>query len=121
MSKIFRMRPERCSLLALDWVMTEQLQFVIRALNARLSDPAPIRAVWPGSGSCQGSPTASRRKQRGLDTSLSPRPVSPPCGECAGVAAGETSMPKAKTWTAEVMVEGDMGSLFRLRRMRRNG
>ena len=41
MSKIFRMRPERCSLLALDWVMTEQLQFVIRALNARLSDPTP--------------------------------------------------------------------------------
>jgi hypothetical protein len=30
-------------------------------------------------------------------------------------------MPKAKTETAEVMVEADMGSLFRLRRMCRNG
>jgi hypothetical protein len=48
-------------------------------------------------GEMIGSPTASRRKKRGLDTSLSPRPVSPPCGECAGVVAGETSMPKAKT------------------------
>ena len=98
MSKIFRMRPERCSLPALGWVMTEQ-----SAIRYTSSEYTPIRpdshigAVWPGSGSCQGSPTASRRKKRGLDTSLSPRPVSPPCGECAGVAAGETSMPKAKT------------------------
>ena len=30
-------------------------------------------------------------------------------------------MPKAKTETAEDMVEADMGSLFRLRRMCRNG
>lgn len=32
----------------------------------------------------------------------------------------ETSMPKAKTEPAEVMVEADMGSLFRLRCMHRN-
>ena len=61
--------------------------------------------------------TASRRKTRGLDTSLTPRPLSPPCGECAGVATGETSMPKAKTETAEVTVEADMRSPFRLRCM----
>ncbi len=86
MSKIFRMRPERCSSPALDWVMKEQLQFAIRVPNAHLSGQTPhIGAVWPGSGSCQGSPTASRRKKRGLDTSLSPRPVTPPCGESAGV------------------------------------
>jgi hypothetical protein len=34
MSKIFRMRLERCSPPALDWVIKEQLQFVIRVLNA---------------------------------------------------------------------------------------
>ena len=84
MSKIFRMRPERCSPPALDWIMKEQLQFVIRVLNARLSDQTPhIGAVGPGSSPCQGSPTASRRKKRGLDTSLSPRSVTPPCGESA--------------------------------------
>jgi hypothetical protein len=37
MSKIFRMRPERCSPPALDWIM----QFVIRVLNARLSGQTP--------------------------------------------------------------------------------
>jgi hypothetical protein len=41
MSKIFRMRPERSSPPALDGVMKEQLQFVIRVLNARLPDQTP--------------------------------------------------------------------------------
>lgn len=35
--------------------------------------PPHLRAS-PGSGSCQGSATASRRTRRGLDTSLPPRP-----------------------------------------------
>ena len=53
--------------------MTEQLQFVIRALNARLSDPTPTSEQYGRvAARVQGSPTASRRKQRGLDTSLLP-------------------------------------------------
>lgn len=120
MSKIFRMRPERCSPPALDWIMKEQLQFVIRVLNARLSDQTPhIVAVWPGSSPCQGSPTASRRKKRGLDTSLSPRSVTPPCGESAGVwPNNDPSMSKTPTKTAEVMVEVNRRSPFRLRCVR---
>jgi hypothetical protein len=65
--------------------------------------------------------TASRRTERGLDTSLSPGPISPPCGKCASMAAGEASMPKAKTETAEIVVEADMGSLFRLHCRRLKG
>jgi hypothetical protein len=37
------------------------------------------------------------------------------------VAAGENSMSKIETETADVMVEADMGSHFRLRCMRQNG
>jgi hypothetical protein len=65
--------------------------------------------------------TASRRQKRGLDTSLAPRPIFPPCGECTGVAIGGASTSKTQTEAAEVMVEADMGSLFRLRRMRLKG
>ena len=65
--------------------------------------------------------TASRRKTRGLDTSLTPGPFSPPCGECAGVVSRETSKPKTKTGAAEVMVDADMGSLFRFRCVSWNG
>ena len=65
--------------------------------------------------------TASRRKKRGLDTSLTPGPVSPPCGECAGVALRETSKPETKTGATEVMFHADMGSLFRFRCVSRNG
>ena len=48
MSKIFRMRPERSSPPALDGLMKEQLQFVIRVLNARLSDQTPHRSSMAG-------------------------------------------------------------------------
>ena len=65
--------------------------------------------------------TASRRKTRGLDTSLSPRPISPPCGECVGVALRETSKPETKTGATEVMFHADMGSLFRFRCVSQNG
>src|ERR1700690_3124444 len=65
--------------------------------------------------------TASRRKTRGLDTSLSPRPISPPCGECVGVALRETSKPETKTGATEVMFHADMGSLFRFRCVSCNG
>jgi len=81
----------------------------------------PHRSSMAGARLVSSLTTASRRTIRGLDTSLSPRLISPPCGECAGVAEGETSMPKAKTETAEVTVEADVGSLFRLRCMRWTG
>jgi hypothetical protein len=63
--------------------------------------------------------TASRRRKRGLDTSLTPGSFLRHVGNVQ-VWLGETSMPKAKTEPAEIMVEADMGSLFRLRCMRRN-
>ena len=84
-------------------------------------DRFPLRSSMAGARPVSRLTTASRRTERGLDTNLSPRPVSPPCGKCASVAAGEASMPKAKTETAEVVVEADMGSLFRLRCRRLNG
>jgi hypothetical protein len=59
--------------------------------------------------------TASRRTDRGLDTSLTPGPFSPPCGECAGVALRGTSKPETKTGATEVMFHSDMGSPFRFR------
>ena len=106
---------------ALDCVMKEQLQFGIRVLNAVYPIRLPHRSSVAGARLVSRLTTASRRTERGLDTSLSPRPISPPCGGCASVALGETSMPKTKTQTAEVMVEAEMGSLFRLRCVRRNG
>ena len=46
------------------------------AAQSGISAPQfPTKAAWPGCGSCQGSPTASRRTGRGLDTSLSPGPL----------------------------------------------
>src|SRR5580700_9033212 len=65
--------------------------------------------------------TASRRKTRGLATRLSPRPISPPCEECAGVALRYTSKPETKTGATEVMFHADMGSLFRFRCVSWNG
>ena len=65
--------------------------------------------------------TASRRTERGLDTSLTPGPFSPPCGECAGVALGETLKPETKTGATEIMFHADMGSLFRFRCVSWNG
>jgi len=51
--------------------------------------------------------TASRRTIRGLDTSLSLRPISLPCGECASVAPDETL--KTQIRRSEVTVEADLG------------
>jgi hypothetical protein len=65
--------------------------------------------------------TASRRTERGLDTGLSPGPISPPCGECAGVALRETSKPETKTGATEVMFHADMGSPSRFRCVSWNG
>ena len=73
-----------------------------------------------GSGSCQGSPTASRRRKRGLDTSLPPGSFLRHVGNVQ-VWSGETSKPKTKTGAAKVMVHADMGSLFRFRRVSWNG
>ena len=81
----------------------------------------PTKPAWPGSGSCQGSSTASRRKSAALTQAFLSGPDAPPCGESTGGDADETSMPKAKTETPEVMVEADTRSLLRLRCMRRNG
>jgi hypothetical protein len=81
---------------------------------------SPRRTAWPGGDSCQGSPTASRRKTPGLDTSLSPRPFLRHMGNVQ-VCLGEASTPKTKTESAEVVVEVAVGSSFQLRRMRRNG
>jgi len=66
-------------------------------------------------------PTASRRTRRGLDTSLTPRPISPPCGECLCVALRETSKPKTETGATEVTVDADLGSPFRFRCVSWNG
>ena len=62
-----------------------------------------------------------RRTERGLDASLTPRLVSPPSGECAGVAVRETSKPETKTGTTEVKFHADMGSFFGFRCVSWNG
>lgn len=105
----------------LDWQMKEQpnspSEFWTHVYPIRL----PHRSSVAGARLMSRLTTASRRRRRGLDTSLSPRPFSPPCGECAGVAPGGASTSETQTEAAEIMVEVDMGSPFRLRRMRRNG
>ena len=73
-----------------------------------------------GSGSCQGSPTASRRRRRGLDTSLTPGSFLRHVGNVQ-VWLGETSKPETKTGATEVMFHADMGSPFRFRCVSRNG
>ena len=81
----------------------------------------PHRSSMAGTRLVSRLTTALRRQKRGLDTSLAPRRIFPPCGECAGVTLGETSTSKTKTETAEVMVEADLGSPFRFRCVSWNG
>jgi hypothetical protein len=96
MSKIFRTRPERSRLAALG-EMREQLQFSVRVLNARLSDQTPTSEEHGrGRGSCQGSRPLRGAQYAALTQAFTPRPISPPCGECASVALGETSRPKTR-------------------------
>jgi hypothetical protein len=122
MSKIFRMRPERSSPPSLDWVMKEQPQFVIRVLNARLSDPTPtseqygreaarVKALRPLCGA----------ENAALTQAFLPARHSAMWGMRRCVANSDPSMSETQTKTPEVVVEAEMGSPFRLRCMRRNG
>jgi hypothetical protein len=80
----------------------------------------PTEVAWPGSGSCQGSPTASRRRKRGLDTSLTPGSFLRHVVNVQ-VWLGETSKPETKTGATKVMFHADMGSPFRFRCVSWNG
>jgi hypothetical protein len=45
-------RPERSGTIALDWEIKEQLQFVIKVLNARLSDQTPTSEQHGRGAAC---------------------------------------------------------------------
>ena len=85
-SKIFRTRPNPA---AHRVRLGNEGTTAIRCTSSkRTSYPIrhPHRSSMAGARLVSRLTTASRRTMRGLDTSLSPRPISPPCGERASVA-----------------------------------
>jgi hypothetical protein len=101
--------------------MKEQLQFAIQVLNARLSDQTPTSEQHGRGAACVKAHDRFAAQNTRPRHKPYPRPISPPCGECAGVALRETSKPETKTGATEVMFHADMGSLFRFRCVSWNG